>query len=153
MSVVTKLFNIVNPDRAYFGRKDYQQVAVIKKMVKDLSFDLEIVACPIVREEDGLALSSRNTYLNKEERKDALVLNRSLKEAKEEILKGERNKEIIIKNILDKISKISYSIVDYVEILDAETLEDIEVIDRNVVIALAVNIGKPRLIDNIIVEV
>jgi pantoate--beta-alanine ligase len=111
------------------------------------------VDCPIVREEDGLALSSRNTYLNKEERKDALVLNRSLKEAKEEILKGERNKEIIIKRIFDKISKISYSIVDYVEILDAETLEDIEVIDRNVVIALAVNIGKPRLIDNIIVEV
>ncbi len=153
MSVVTKLFNIVNPDRAYFGRKDYQQVAVIKKMVNDLSFNVEIVDCEIVREEDGLALSSRNTYLTKEQRIDALVLSRSLKEAKEEILKGERNKEKIVNGILDKISKVTYSIVDYVEVLDAKTLEDIEEINRDVVIALAVNIGKPRLIDNIIVEV
>jgi pantoate--beta-alanine ligase len=153
MSVVSKLFNIVNPDRAYFGRKDYQQVAVIKKMVKDLSFDVEIIACPIVREKDGLALSSRNTYLTKEQRVDALVLNRSLKEAKEQIINGEVNKDVIIKTIFNKINEITYSVVDYIEILDSETLEDIEVIDRNVVIALAVNIGKPRLIDNIIVEV
>lgn len=152
MSVVTKLFNIIQPDKAYFGQKDYQQVAVIKKMVKDLNIPVQIVPCPIVREEDGLAMSSRNIYLNPKEREDALVLNRSLKEAKERINKGEKNKQVIIQEILDKINEIQYSVIDYVEILDAETLEEIEIINRNVVIALAVKIGKPRLIDNIIVE-
>lgn len=152
MSVVTKLFNIIGPDKAYFGRKDYQQVAVIKKMVRDLNIPVEIIDCPIVRESDGLAMSSRNTYLSPKERKDALVLSRSLKEAKESILNGEKNKEVIREEILDKINEIPYSEIDYVEILDATTLEDIETIDRDVVIALAVKIGKPRLIDNIIVE-
>lgn len=152
MSVVTKLFNIIGPDKAYFGRKDYQQVAVIKKMVRDLNIPVEIIDCPIVRESDGLAMSSRNTYLTPKERKDALVLNRSLKEAKERILKGEKNKDVIREEILDKINEIPYSEIDYVEILDAKNLEDIETIDRDVVIALAVKIGKPRLIDNIIVE-
>jgi pantoate--beta-alanine ligase len=98
------------------------------------------------------ALCSRNTYLSSGERKDALVLNRSLKEAKKKILSGEKNKEVIVKEILDKINEIPYSEIDYVEILDATTLEDIEVINRDVVIALAVKIGRPRLIDNIIVE-
>lgn len=152
MSVVTKLFNIIGPDQAYFGRKDYQQVAVIKKMVRDLNIPVEIIDCPIVRESDGLAMSSRNTYLSPKERKDALVLSRSLKEAKESILKGEKNKKVIREEILDKINEIPYSEIDYVEILDATTLEDVETIDRDVVIALAVKIGKPRLIDNIIVE-
>jgi len=152
MSVVTKLFNIIQPDNAYFGRKDYQQVAVIKKMVRDLNIPVNIIDSPIVREADGLAMSSRNTYLSSEERKDALVLNRSLKEAKERILKGEKNKKVIREEILDKINEIPYSEIDYVEILDATTLEDIETIDRDVVIALAVKIGKPRLIDNIVVE-
>lgn len=152
MSVVTKLFNIIGPDKAYFGRKDYQQVAVIKKMVRDLNIPVEIIDCPIVRESDGLAMSSRNTYLTPKERKDALVLNRSLKEAKERILKGEKNKDVIREEILDKINEIPYSEIDYVEILDATTLENIETIDRDVVIALAVKIGKPRLIDNIVVE-
>jgi len=152
MSVVTKLFNIIGPDRAYFGRKDYQQVAVIKKMVRDLNIPVEIIDCPIVRESDGLAMSSRNTYLSPKERKDALVLSRSLKEAKESILSGKKNKKVIREEILDKINEIPYSEIDYVEILDATTLEDIETIDRDVVIALAVKIGKPRLIDNIIVE-
>lgn len=153
MSVVTKLFNIVNPDRAYFGRKDYQQVAVIKKMVRDLNFDIDIVDCPIIREKDGLAKSSRNTYLTEEQRKDALVLNKTLKMAKEMILGGEKDKDIILKEILDKINEVTYSEVDYVEILDRNNLDEIEKIDRDVVIALAVKIGKPRLIDNIIVEV
>jgi pantoate--beta-alanine ligase len=152
MSVVTKLFNIIGPDKAYFGRKDYQQVAVIKKMVRDLNIPVEIIDCPIVRESDGLAMSSRNTYLTPKERRDALVLNQSLKEAKEKILKGEKNKKVIRKEILDKINEVPYSEIDYVEILDAKTLEDIEIIDRDVVIALAVKIGKPRLIDNIVVE-
>jgi pantoate--beta-alanine ligase len=152
MSVVTKLFNIIGPDRAYFGRKDYQQVAVIKKMVRDLNIPIKIIDCPIVRESDGLAMSSRNTYLSPKERKDALVLSRSLKKAKENILNGEKNKNVIRQEILDKINEIPYSEIDYVEILDAKTLEDIETIDRSVVIALAVKIGKPRLIDNIIVE-
>ncbi len=152
MSVVTKLFNIIRPSKAYFGRKDYQQVAVIKKMVNDLNIPVEIIDCPIVRESDGLAMSSRNTYLEPNERKDALVLNESLKEAKERILKGEKNKKVIREEILDKINEIPYSEIDYVEILDAKTLENIEIIDRDVVIALAVKIGKPRLIDNIIVE-
>jgi pantoate--beta-alanine ligase len=152
MSVVTKLFNIIGPDNAYFGRKDYQQVAVIKKMVRDLNIPVHVIDCPIVREADGLAMSSRNTYLSFEERKDALVLNRSLKEAKERILKGEKDKKVIRQEILDKINKIPYSDIDYVEILDAITLEDIETIDKDVVIALAVKIGQPRLIDNIIVE-
>jgi len=152
MSVVTKLFNIIQPDNAYFGRKDYQQVAVIKKMVRDLNIPVNIIDSPIVREADGLAMSSRNTYLSSEERKDALVLNCSLKEAKERILKGEKNKKVIREEILDKINEIPYSEIDYVEILDATTLEDIETIDRDVVIALAVKIGKPRLIDNIVVE-
>lgn len=152
MSVVTKLFNIILPNRAYFGRKDYQQVAVIKKMVKDLSMPVEIVDCPIVREADGLAMSSRNTYLTPKEREDALVLNRSLKEAKARIDRGEKNKEVIVQEILDKINAIPYSVIDYVEILDARTLEDIETINRDVVIALAVTFGKPRLIDNIVVE-
>lgn len=152
MSVVTKLFNIIGPEKAYFGRKDYQQVAVIKKMVRDLNIHVQIIDCPIVRESDGLAMSSRNTYLSPKERKDALVLSRSLKEAKESILNGEKNKKVIREEILDKINEIPYSEIDYVEILDATTLEDIETIDRDVVIALAVKIGKPRLIDNIIVE-
>ena len=152
MSVVTKLFNIIEPDHAYFGRKDYQQVAVIKKMVRDLNIPVEIIDCPIVREADGLAMSSRNTYLTPEERKDALVLNQSLNEGKERILDGEKNKQVIVQEILDKINEIPYSEIDYVEILDATTLENIEVIDRPVVIALAVTIGKPRLIDNIVVE-
>jgi len=152
MSVVTKLFNIIQPNRAYFGRKDYQQVAIVKKMVRELNMPVGIVDCPIVREKDGLAMSSRNTYLKPKEREDALILNRSLREAKESIRNGEKNKEVILEEILDKINEIHYSEIDYVEILDAKTLEEIETINRDVVIALAVKIGKPRLIDNIIVE-
>ncbi|MGM0380049.1 MAG: pantoate--beta-alanine ligase [Bacillota bacterium] len=152
-SVVSKLFNIINPDNAYFGKKDYQQLVVIKKMVRDLNFNINVVGCPIVREEDGLAMSSRNTYLTKEQRKDALVLNKSLKQAEKLILDGERNKEVIREKIIKNIEKIDYAKIDYVNILDAKNLDEVDKIDRNVVIALAVTIGKPRLIDNIIVEV
>lgn len=153
MSVVTKLFNIVQPTRAYFGRKDYQQVAVIKQMAKDLSMDVDIIDCPIIREKDGLAMSSRNTYLNEKERKDALVLSQSLKEAKKFIEEGCRDPQVIRQRILDKIQEVPYAIVDYVQVLDARTLKEINEIKQAVVIALAVKIGKPRLIDNIVVEV
>lgn len=147
-TVVSKLFNIVTPDRAYFGQKDAQQLAVIKRMVRDLNFDITIVGCPIVREADGLALSSRNTYLNKEERQAALILNKSLTLGKEMIEAGEKNvakvREAIIKNIeTEPLAK-----VDYVEIVDPENLEPVATIDAPVLVATAVYIGKTRLIDN-----
>lgn len=149
-TVVSKLFNIVTPDRAYFGQKDAQQLAVIKRMVRDLNFDITIVGCPIVREADGLALSSRNTYLNEAERKAALILNKSLTLGKEMIEAGEKNaakvREAIIKNIeTEPLAK-----VDYVEIVDAENLEPVQTIDVPVLVATAVYIGKTRLIDNFV---
>lgn len=149
-TVVSKLFNIVTPDRAYFGQKDAQQLAVIKRMVRDLNFDITIVGCPIVREADGLALSSRNTYLNKEERQAALILNKSLTLGKEMIEAGEKNaakvREAIIKNMeTEPLAK-----VDYVEIVDPENLEPVAIIDAPVLVATAVYIGKTRLIDNVV---
>lgn len=152
-TIVTKLFNMVAPDRAYFGQKDAQQVSVIERMVIDLNMDLEIVPCPIFREEDGLAMSSRNTYLSKEERQDALVLSQSLFEARNWIEEGQRDSNKIIKGIVDKISSVDYAIIDYVEIVDALTLNRIDTIKGDILIALAVKIGKPRLIDNLRLEV
>ncbi|KXG76467.1 pantoate--beta-alanine ligase [Thermotalea metallivorans] len=152
-TVVTKLFHIVKPDRAYFGQKDAQQVAVIQQMVKDLNMDLEIIPCPIVREMDGLAMSSRNTYLNEEERKAALVLSRSLFGAQEMIRKGERDVQKVKEWMIDFIKDEPKASIDYVEIVDAFTLEAIEEIQGDVLIALAVKIGRTRLIDNIRLEV
>lgn len=152
-SVVSKLFNIVTPDRAYFGQKDAQQVAVIKKMVEDLNFDISIIPCPIVREEDGLALSSRNTYLIDKDRQEATILSKSLFKAKEMIANGERNTSIIRNFIINNINTVEYAKIDYVEIVDAKTLDDIDEIKGNILIALAVKIGKPRLLDNIRLEV
>ncbi|MBK5252354.1 MAG: pantoate--beta-alanine ligase [Peptostreptococcaceae bacterium] len=152
-SVVSKLFNIVSPDRAYFGQKDAQQVAVIKRMVRDLNFDIEIVVCPIVREADGLAKSSRNIYLTKEEREAALVLNRSLKEAADLVSSGERDPLKIKTMIEDRIRKEPLSEIDYVELVDADRIEHMEKLKGNVLIALAVRFGKARLIDNIRLEV
>jgi len=152
-TVVCKLFNIVKPDRAYFGQKDAQQAAVIKKMVRDLDFDIEIVTCPIVREEDGLAMSSRNVYLDEQQRKSALILSKSLFEARRRILEGERDKQKILDNILQMLHTEKSAEVDYVEIVNADTLEDIEEIKGKVLIALAVKFGTTRLIDNIILEV
>lgn len=148
-SVVTKLLNIVSPDRAYFGQKDAQQVAVIQRMVRDMNMDVEIVPCPIVREADGLALSSRNSLLTEEERKDALVLSQSLFDAKAAIEGGERDADIVRKNIIDKINTVDYATIDYVEIVDAFTLESVKKIEGEILIAMAVFVGKPRLIDNI----
>ncbi|QZY56072.1 pantoate--beta-alanine ligase [Crassaminicella profunda] len=152
-TVVCKLFNIVVPHRAYFGQKDAQQVVVIKQMVRDLNMDLEIIPCPIVREEDGIALSSRNTYLNDEERKAGLILSKSLFKSKEMIENGERDglkiKDFIINNIqTEPLAKI-----DYVEVVDAENLQDIEKLQGEVLIALAVKFGNTRLIDNMRIKI
>jgi len=150
--VVSKLLNIVTPDKAYFGEKDAQQVAVLKRMVRDLNIDVEIVACPIIREEDGLAKSSRNTYLSNEERKAALVLSRSLEVAKDLLNKGERDAIKLKKIIKEEISKEQLSKIDYVEIVDSDTLENVGIIEKNILIPIAVYIGKTRLIDNFTFE-
>lgn len=151
--VVSKLLNIVTPDKAYFGQKDAQQVAVIKRMVRDLNIDVEIVACPIIREEDGLAKSSRNTYLSEEERKAALVLSRSLERAKEALENGERNAAKVKEIINEEINKEPLSRIDYVEIVDSDSLENVETIEKSVLIPIAVFIGKTRLIDNFTFEI
>ena len=146
-TVVTKLFHIVAPDRAYFGEKDAQQLAIIRKMVKDLNFDIEIVGCPIVREEDGLAKSSRNTYLNDKERQAALCLSRAVKTGKEVIYTGADAKEVL--NSMKAIIEAEpLARIDYVMMVDALTMQPIEKADRDVLVAMAVYIGKTRLIDN-----
>jgi pantoate--beta-alanine ligase len=152
-TVVAKLFNIVEPDKAYFGQKDAQQVIVIKKMVRDLNMNLEVATCPIIRENDGLAMSSRNTYLSVGERRAAVILSKSLFEAQDLIKDGERNAAKLVQYICERISTVSFAEIDYVEITDFENLEKVEVIDGNILIALAVRFGKTRLIDNIVVEV
>ena len=146
-TVVSKLFNIITPDRAYFGQKDAQQLAIIKKMVKDLNFDIEIVGCPIVREEDGLAKSSRNTYLNGEERKAALCLSRSVAKGQEIIEKGMKS-EKLLGEMTAVINAEPLAKIDYVSAVDALTMEPVDEIDRPVLVAMAVYIGKTRLIDN-----
>lgn len=152
-SVVAKLFNIVTPDRAYFGQKDAQQLAVIRRMARDLNFDIEIVACPIVREEDGLAKSSRNTYLSEEERKAAVVLSRALNKGKALIENGEKSADAVKKAIEEELKNEPLARIDYVEVVNAENIEAIEEIQGSVLTAIAVYIGKTRLIDNFMVEV
>ena len=151
-TVVSKLFNIVVPDRAYFGQKDAQQLCVIKKMVKDLNFGIEIVGCPIIREEDGLAKSSRNTYLSTEERQAALCLSRSLKVGKELIDGGEKDAEKVVEAIKAEINKEPLARIDYVEMVDLNNLEAIKEVKAPLLTAMAVYIGKTRLIDNFIIE-
>ena len=150
-TVVAKLFNIIQPDIAYFGQKDYQQALVIKKMAEDLNMPLKIKIMPIVRESDGLALSSRNVYLNAQERSDALVLYRSLQKAEEMILGGEKNSEKISAEIKKEIIQKKSARIDYIAVADIETFEPLERIKKKALIALAVYFGKTRLIDNIIV--
>ncbi|AMW33364.1 pantoate--beta-alanine ligase [Fervidobacterium islandicum] len=151
-TVVTKLFNIVKPTRAYFGQKDAQQFRVLRRMVRDLNMDVEMVEMPIVREEDGLAMSSRNVYLNPEERKEATRLYKSLLKAKELIESGERDVQKIKSEMLCILDHPLLK-VDYVEIVDEETLRPVERIEKKVIVALAVFVGKARLIDNMIFEV
>ena len=152
-TVVTKLFNIVKPDRAYFGQKDAQQLAVVKRMVRDLNMDIEIIGCPIIREEDGLAKSSRNTYLSPEERKAAVILSKSLRLGKEAIEAGERDSKKIIDIITNNINTEKLAKIDYVEIVDPLSIENIDKIENSALVAMAVYIGKTRLIDNFIYEV
>jgi pantoate--beta-alanine ligase len=147
-TVVAKLFNIVMPDRAYFGEKDAQQLAIIKRMVQDLNFDIEIVPCPIVRESDGLAISSRNSYLSAQERRAAVIISKSLKLAKQMLCQGQRNAEIIKQLIIDKISGEPLAHINYVDIVDAVTLKPVSNITTPILVAVAVYIGETRLIDN-----
>ncbi len=151
-TVVSKLFNIVTPDRAYFGQKDAQQLCVIKKMAEDLNFDIEIVGCPIVRESDGLAKSSRNTYLNPEERKAALCLSRSLEIGRRMAESGETDAKAVTDAVRNEISKEPLARIDYVELVDLKTLEPLETVKKPLLCAIAVYIGKTRLIDNFIME-
>lgn len=146
-TVCSKLFNISKADRAYFGEKDAQQLAVLKKMVKDLNFDIEIIGCPIVRAEDGLALSSRNKYLTAEERKDAIVLYKSIQKAKSIIKKGMKAKDLI-EAMSEEIMTVPYAKIDYIEVVDTEFLQAVESIEDDVLVAMAVYIGKARLLDN-----
>ena len=151
-TVVSKLFNIVTPDRAYFGQKDAQQLAVIKRMVRDLSFGIEIIGCPIVREEDGLAKSSRNTYLNSEERKAATVIFKALNAGRYMIMNGETDVSEIISFIKSQIETEPLAKIDYVKAVDADSIEPVNEIKGNVLVAAAVYFGKTRLIDNFIAE-
>ena len=149
-TVVAKLFNITTPDRAYFGQKDAQQLAVIRRMTRDLNFDIKIIGCPIIREEDGLAKSSRNTYLNGEERKAALVLSQAVKLGQSMAESGEKNADRIVEAMKAHIEKEPLARIDYVQAVDADSIEPISEIRGNVLVAMAVYIGKTRLIDNFI---
>ena len=149
-TVVNKLFNIVTPDKAYFGEKDAQQLAVIKRMVRDLNINIKIIGCPIIREKDGLAKSSRNTYLSVEERKAALVINKALTCGKNIIQNGEKNPDKIVSAITSIINEEPLAKIDYVKIVDADTISTVSEINGNILVAAAVYIGKTRLIDNFI---
>ena len=152
-TVVNKLFNIVTPDHAYFGQKDGQQLAVIKRMVRDLNMDIEIVGCPIVREEDGLAKSSRNTYLSKDERKAALILSKAVKLGEDMAKSGENDAEKIVSKMKELINTEPMARIDYVEAVDAISIKPVKKMDGAVLVAMAVYIGKTRLIDNFSYEV
>ncbi|NIM91541.1 MAG: pantoate--beta-alanine ligase [Candidatus Aminicenantes bacterium] len=152
-TVVLKLFNIVEPDIAFFGQKDAQQAIILQRMVEDLHLDVKIEVLPIVRDEDGLALSSRNEYLNSKEREAALALPRSLQEAKKTIKIGERRAAVIIKKVEEMIRKEPLTKIDYVEIVDLDELKPIEMLKDGSLLALAVWVGKTRLIDNLMIEI
>lgn len=152
-TVVCKLFHIVIPDRAYFGQKDAQQLAVIRRMVRDLDMDIQIVGCPIIREPDGLAKSSRNTYLNEEERKAALVLSKAVFHGQDMMEKGERDAGTILSSMKKLIEAEPLAKIDYVEMVDADTIAPLAKAQGRVLTAMAVYIGSTRLIDNFIMEV
>lgn len=151
-TVVCKLFNIVDPDKAYFGQKDAQQLAVIRRMARDLSFGVEIVGCPIIREEDGLAKSSRNTYLSAEERKAAVVISKALSAGREMIEKGETDPLAVVESIKNLIEKEPLARIDYVKAVNADSVEQTDNLTGRILVAAAVFIGKTRLIDNFIIE-
>ena len=150
-TVVNKLFNIVTPDHAYFGQKDGQQLAVIRRMVRDLNMDIEIVGCPIVREEDGLAKSSRNTYLSEEERKAALILSKTVALGKE-LAKTEKDANKVVEAMKKNIETEPMAKIDYVEAVDALSMAPVEKLEGTCMLAMAVYIGKTRLIDNTLIN-
>jgi pantoate--beta-alanine ligase len=152
VTVVTKLFNIVRPDVAIFGQKDYQQLVIIRRMVRDLNFDIRIIGVPIVRESDGLAMSSRNTYLSEDERRSALSLVQSLQQAQSSVAQGIRDARQLVHAASELICSYPYTKIDYVSVCDPETLEDVNRIDGPTLMALAVRVGKTRLIDNTILK-
>ncbi len=151
-TVVAKLFNAVGPDKAYFGQKDAQQAAVIRQMVKDLNFPIDIVVCPIVREPDGLAMSSRNVYLNPEERQAATVLFRSLNAARSAYASGECAAESLRSLVHEMVAEEALARLQYVSCADYDTLEELETIHRKALLSMAVYFGKTRLIDNLVLE-
>ena len=151
-TVVSKLFNIVTPDKAFFGQKDAQQLAVIRRMVRDLNMNVEIVGCPIIRETDGLAKSSRNIYLSPEERQAALVLSRAIKAGKAMVQSGEKDGEKVLDEMKRIISEEPLARIDYVEMVKWDTIEVHHRVDGPILVAIAVFIGKTRLIDNFIQE-
>lgn len=151
-TVVSKLFNIVMPDKAYFGQKDAQQLAIVRHMVQDLNMDVEIVGCPIVREEDGLAKSSRNTYLSQKEREAALVLSQSVKLGQKMAADGEKSSAAVLEAMKAKIEEQPLAKIDYVKAVDGLTMQPVEQIEDGTLVAMAVYIGKTRLIDNFIVD-
>ncbi len=152
-TVVAKLFNIVKPHLAVFGQKDYQQAVIIRQMVRDLNFDVEIVLGPIIREPDGLAMSSRNHYLSAEERRKALVLRRSLKHAEQLVAAGEREARKIRAAVEAMLRKVKGVEIDYVVVVDGKTLEPVAQIRHGTLVALAVKIGRTRLIDNTLLQI
>ena len=152
-TVVTKLFNLVTPDKAFFGQKDAQQALIIRKMVADLNMNLEIVVCPTIREDDGLAMSSRNAYLEPGERKAAAILYRTLKKARDMVLSGEKDARVVRDFMVDSIGKEPRANIQYIEVVDSETLQPLEEIETSALLALAVKLGETRLIDKILVEV
>lgn len=147
-TILMKFFHLITPDVAYFGQKDAQQCAVVKHMVEDLNLDLEIEICPIIREKDGLAKSSRNVYLNEAERKAALVLSRAIFLGENLIQKGERENKIILQAMREELQKESLARIDYIELVNPKTMQNLERIEDSALGALAVYIGKTRLIDN-----
>ena len=151
-TVVSKLFNIVTPDKAFFGQKDAQQLAIIRRIVRDLSYGIEIVGCPIVREPDGLAKSSRNTYLNPQERQAALVLSQAVRLGQTMVEEGETDARRIVETMTAHIQAEPLARIDYVSAVDGVTMLPVETIQGSVLVAMAVYIGKTRLIDNFIVE-
>lgn len=151
-TVVTKLFNIIDPDKAFFGQKDAQQLAIIKRMVKDLNMKVQVIGCPIIREEDGLAKSSRNTYLNAEERKAALILSKAIFLGQSMVQNGERDVKTVLTAMKEKIETEPLAKIDYVEVVDGETMQKVEKMEESVLVAMAVYIGKTRLIDNFMYE-
>jgi pantoate--beta-alanine ligase len=151
-TVVAKLFNIVKPSRAYFGQKDAQQALVIQKMVADLNMNLEIVVCPTMREKDGLAMSSRNTYLNSQEREAASILFKALTRAEQMREKGESKAERLRQEVIALIKEEPLATIEYVSVADIQTLEELTEISKSALVSIAIRIGKTRLIDNIVLK-